>query len=409
MRRKPVYRRALLALAVWLSAGALAAEVAPRIVAVGDIHGAYDAFRAILVEARLVDQQDRWIGGRSILVQTGDILDRGVDSWRAAAWLIDLEQQAAAAGGRVIVLLGNHEALNLLGELRDVHPDLYRQFAGADSDERRAALCRGYATSERRRAKALEERPLPARDLRQACLAAMPAGRLEYLDLLSPEGDLGSWLRTLPAAVEVDGVVFLHGGLTLEASLQGIEAVNRRAREELERFDFARAWLRERELILPSASLGDMMRVVREWPQLGASEEALPPAVAAISQARDWSLLRQDGPLWFRGYAKWSDDEGTEQIAAILSALSAEHLVVGHTPQTRRSITSRFDDRVFLIDTGMLASVYQGQPAALEIREGRFTGIYLESSTVIAPATPATPTTPDLAAAPQTVPSAPLR
>ena len=54
-----------------------------RVVAVGDIHGGYDAFVAILREAQLLDRRDRWIGGRAVLVQTGDVLDRGADSRKA--------------------------------------------------------------------------------------------------------------------------------------------------------------------------------------------------------------------------------------------------------------------------------------------------------------------------------------
>ena len=69
-----------------------------RIVAVGDVHGAYDRFVDILRAAGLVDGRARWSGGRAILVQTGDVLDRGGDSRRVLDLLRRLERDAAARG-----------------------------------------------------------------------------------------------------------------------------------------------------------------------------------------------------------------------------------------------------------------------------------------------------------------------
>ena len=50
---------------------------APRVVAIGDVHGAYDNFVKVLQMTGLVDEEARWIGGRAHFVQTGDLLDRG--------------------------------------------------------------------------------------------------------------------------------------------------------------------------------------------------------------------------------------------------------------------------------------------------------------------------------------------
>src|SRR5688500_13404689 len=82
-----------------------AIETTERVVAVGDVHGAYERFTGILRAARLIDDRDRWIGGRSLLIQTGDILDRGADSRRVIDLLRRLERDAARAGGRVFPLL----------------------------------------------------------------------------------------------------------------------------------------------------------------------------------------------------------------------------------------------------------------------------------------------------------------
>ncbi len=103
----------------------------PRIVAVGDVHGDLDALRQALRAASLINDQDRWIGAESILVQTGDILDRGDDEQEALDLLDAWRVQARAAGGDVVELLGNHEVMNVAGDLRYVTPGGFADFTDA--------------------------------------------------------------------------------------------------------------------------------------------------------------------------------------------------------------------------------------------------------------------------------------
>jgi hypothetical protein len=84
-----------------------------RRIVVGDIHGELDGFREILRNAKLIDSQDHWIGGDDILIQTGDVIDRGSCSRELIALLRKLEKEAAAAKGEVIRLCGNHELMLL--------------------------------------------------------------------------------------------------------------------------------------------------------------------------------------------------------------------------------------------------------------------------------------------------------
>ena len=95
--------------------------------------------------------------------------------------------------------------------------------------------------------------------------------------------------------------------------------------------------------------------------------------------------MREDGPLWFRGYDQWSEEEGVPQVEMILEAYKATNIVVGHTVQRTAHIRSRFGGKVMLIDTGMLASYYPGGKAsALEIHdEGKFTAVYLDQQVVL--------------------------
>jgi len=83
-----------------------------RIVAIGDLHGDLDAARAALRLAGAIDAQDRWIGDDLVVVQTGDILDRGDQESEIMALFHRLGGEAEAVGGAVHVLNGNHELMN---------------------------------------------------------------------------------------------------------------------------------------------------------------------------------------------------------------------------------------------------------------------------------------------------------
>jgi 3',5'-cyclic AMP phosphodiesterase CpdA len=98
-----------------LMAPADAANAAQRIVAIGDLHGDYAAWTVIARDSGLIDASGKWTGGKTVLVQLGDITDRGPDSLKIIADLRRLQVESAKAGGRVVVVLGNHEAMNLDG------------------------------------------------------------------------------------------------------------------------------------------------------------------------------------------------------------------------------------------------------------------------------------------------------
>jgi hypothetical protein len=91
-----------------------------RIVAIGDLHGDLAATRSVLKLAGAIDDKDAWVGGPLVIVQTGDVLDRGDDEKAIFDLLFKLEGEAKAAGGAVILLIGNHELMNAAGDFRYV-------------------------------------------------------------------------------------------------------------------------------------------------------------------------------------------------------------------------------------------------------------------------------------------------
>src|SRR5687768_16003412 len=96
-------------LALVVGAHGTAAQTPRRVVAIGDVHGAYEQLVGVLTRAGLLDSKGRWAGGAVTLVQTGDFTDRGAGVRRVLDLLMSLEERARAGGGRAMILLGNHE------------------------------------------------------------------------------------------------------------------------------------------------------------------------------------------------------------------------------------------------------------------------------------------------------------
>jgi hypothetical protein len=330
-----VHRLAPLALAVVavLAAGARPTAVQPacefngveRIVAVGDVHGAYDRFLEILKVAGVVDNRGRWSGGKTHLLQVGDVLDRGDDSLKAVDLLKRLEGEAQRAGGRVHALIGNHEAMRMIGDFRYVVPGEYKAFVDRDSSERKQRY--------------IENAP---EDQRERLQKEIPLGMIEMVVAFGPKGPYGSRLRTLNAAVKINGIVFLHGGISPATAMLSCAAINETVRRELTE---------------------DLEKT------RGAPTESLTTKV--------------DGPLWYRGLAQ-EPETFEPQVTEILTAQQARAIVVGHTVTSSGRIESRFGGRVVLIDTGMQpAYVKEGRASALEIRGDVFTAIYRDSRAVV--------------------------
>lgn len=296
-----------------------------RIVAVGDVHGAHDRFLEILRAAAVIDVGNRWVGGRTHLVQTGDVLDRGPDSRQALEFLRRLAREAERAGGRVHALLGNHEVMRMLGDFRYVAPGEYAAFTDADSVATRRVVIESVPAGDRARIE--KETPL---------------GMIEMIRAFGPTQELGAYLRSLNVVVRINGIVFLHGGISPAVAAKTCSTINDTVRREI----------------------GRDLEKTRKAPR-----ESLATA--------------EDGPLWYRGLANEPDTFAPE-VRQILDAQQARAIVVGHSAEPG-PIRSRFDRTVFLLDTGMQpAYLPTGRASALEIRGDVFTAIYKDSRQVIA-------------------------
>ena len=158
---------------------------------VSDIHGEFDRLVRLLRNAGLIGADLRWTGGRKQLAVLGDVLDRGDASLRALWFLYGLEPQAERAGGRLHLVLGNHEIMVMAGDLRYVAP------------------------------------------------AELETARLHgasYADLFHPQNSaLGRWLVSRPVLMRIGDILLAHGGVSSDWLGWNLETVQ----------DSLSAWTRE--------------------------------------------------------------------------------------------------------------------------------------------------------------------
>lgn len=304
-------------------------EGVDRIVAIGDLHGDYQGYIAVLRAAGIIDDRGRWIAGGTHLVQTGDIPDRGPDTRRIIDHLRQLARQARRGGGAVHHLLGNHEAMNVLGDLRYVSEGEFAAFAGRGSpalrDRYYRAAVEALAASDPEAAAALPPGHRQQWDL------AHPLGwvehRLAWDPRLDREGELFQWTVRGKVAVQVNDLLFVHGGISGAYCGNSLASLTAMARAALERAD-----------------------------------------------SDDAGILRDTaGPLWYRGLAGVDPATPVATVDAILERHRARHLVIGHTT-TGGVVWPRLDGRVVMIDTGISAA-YGGRIGWLEATpQGLFAG-----------------------------------
>ncbi|MBV9625626.1 MAG: metallophosphoesterase [Acidobacteria bacterium] len=381
---------AALVVACWAGTVPAPAKSQESLIAIGDVHGDFDDFVGILQHTSLIDKQNHWTGSNITLVQVGDLLDRGPKPRQVMDLLMALEKEAPQDGGRVVSLLGNHEMMNIMGDLRYVTPENYASFADANSEERRRSAYRDYIKWRESHSAVLAELPHPLEITEAEWMARHPAGFIEQREAFSPKGTYGKWLRGHDALAEINGVIFLHGGISPSLASMTLSAINSHIRDEISTFDSCKQYMVDERLILPFFNLQEIVSVVQA--EISAEQKSKIPGkpelrarLSQFAQFPEWLSVRTDGPLWFRGYDQWSDEEGSAQVDKILQSFKASHLVVGHTVQKEGRIRDRFGGKALLIDTGMLSSYYPGgRASALEIRNSvKFTAEYMDQQVVL--------------------------
>ncbi len=179
---------------------------AARVVAIGDVHGDIAATRTALELAGAINDKDEWIGGKLVVVQTGDQLDRGDDEPEILDLFEALEKKAKAAGGRFYALNGNHEVLNVAADFRYVTE-------GGFVDYKDAKPTTG---SVKRRVQTLDPK------MRGRAAAFLPGG---------PQAKR---LARRPIGIVVGDTAFAHGGILPGHMRYGLGRINEETRKWME-------------------------------------------------------------------------------------------------------------------------------------------------------------------------------
>jgi len=167
-----------------------------RLVAFGDVHGDLEASRAVLQLVGAIDENDSWVGGELVVVQTGDQIDRGADDRAVLDLFEELAEQAFAAGGALYSLVGNHEIMNVELDLRYIHDDAWASF---------------------------DDIPYDPKDPDLADLDEEQYGRAAAF---KPGGPYALMLAGRNTSMVVGDTAFVHGGILPEPAADGIDTIN---------------------------------------------------------------------------------------------------------------------------------------------------------------------------------------
>lgn len=284
-----------------------------RVIAIGDVHGAYPKLVSLLQSAQVIDDQLHWSGGTTHLVSLGDLLDRGPQSAKAMDLLMRLQDEAQSSDGHVHVVLGNHEVMNLTGDLRDVSKKEYEALNLVGGHTRAFAL----------------------------------------------DGHYGRWLATLPFVIRINESLFAHGGFSTVLSDMTLEQINHNARNALTSLLSEGGRLRGESLLAPT---GDLLSIT-----YNLNEEETAALGDTFLNAKKNPLLGDLSPQWYRGTALCHKLLEEKPFLETLKHFGTTRGIMGHTPTPNREVNARFSGSALMIDTGMLASVYKGNARGIEI------------------------------------------
>lgn len=297
-----------------------------RIVVIGDVHGNHDGFMEVLKMADLVSGWGRWSGGRTHLVQLGDIPDRGAQTLEVSDFLQRFAKQARRRKGAVHVLIGNHDAMNVYGDLRFVDPGEYAEFRTNQSRELLNIVYRNDI--DYIKANNPEEKwPEFNDEFRKQWYDARPLGYVEHR-LSWQEGEMNQWVLSRNTVMKIGRTLFLHGGIGPEFVDWSIDELN----------------------------------------------QAVVEALGNPTQVEGTILRSQDGPLWYRGLARNNEAEEEAHLEALLEKHDVDRIVLGHTV-TGGIIMPRFGGRVILTDVG-ISKAYGENLACLVIEGDRLIAVH---------------------------------
>lgn len=205
-----------------------------KIMAIGDVHGHFKKAKKALALAGAIRQSDvdsdtpPWTGGNLIVVQIGDLIDKGSHDREVLDLFLRLRKEAIANHGDVRWVLGNHEIKNVSGQYDDVDKDSLAEFAPFYNDQDDADL-RQFPKKQRGRR-----------------IAFRPGG--PYADKLAA-GEV---------ATIVGHTLFIHGGIEFEFAETGLDRLNSPVQSWMKGNGSAPHWLENESNPFMDRKFGDL-------------------------------------------------------------------------------------------------------------------------------------------------------
>jgi hypothetical protein len=258
----------------------------------------------------------------------------------------------------VHVVLGNHEAMNLLGDLRYVDVGEFAAYEDMESAAERAQMRQAWEAAQGKGSGAEFDQKFPP-------------GYFGHRAAFSPKGKYGQWLLTLPVAIVINDSLFMHGGpseILQEVNLQGL---NLRYRTALTDYLGLATRLEQVKLLQAGDAFDTRPQLVKERLAAAAAanggtpDAALTEATQRFEVAAVNALLSEDGPNWYRGAALCNEAAEADVLLPLLQQFGVARVVIGHTVARNSSAATRFDGRVVKLDAGMNHAAYKGRAVAL--------------------------------------------
>ncbi len=335
-----------LCISLWTDSKQCVWKDVEKIIAVGDIHGDYDNFVKILKRAGLVDDRLTWSGGKTHFVQTGDLMDRGDHARKVFDLLKRLQKEAAEAGGKVHILLGNHEEMNITGMViryNYISPKQFASFLPDDFRVKKEAEFRRQVQN-LSQIEANSDPSLLDSYIETKWKGLMKNINLQKLYVDTFNRDYGRWLLEQNVVIKINDIIFAHGGISEKYSTWPLQKINDVLHEELNVYRLA-----YKRNIQPKIKL-----------QI---------------------LYMPDSPLWDRDFAIKDEQSYGKIVDKILINLGANFMVIAHTPKgspvipenqiDERDLRTRFEEKIWMIDTG-ISEFYYGILSYLRIENGQF-------------------------------------
>lgn len=295
-----------------------------RIIAIGDLHGDIKMTLDCLKIANLIQDANilnsnhdieynklMWTGGDTIVVQIGDQVDRcrpvqfkcddprsmgdndEASDIRILKLFTFLDTQAREHGGHVISILGNHEIMNVMGNMN------YVSYMGLEEFD-------GYVDPKDQNIK-------------------FQTGKEARIHAFKPGNELGSFLGcTRLSAIIIGANLFVHAGLLPEfASKIGLNS-----KEDLEKVN----------------------QSVRKWLVGKINNDNINQIVGSFKDSMFWTRVMGSIPPEANG------EECEKFLKPVLQTLNISSMIVGHTPQfymNNQGINQACDNGIWRIDNGV--------------------------------------------------------